>query len=152
MQNAGGAIAVVAPTGLSLDQDASRLNLRLLNLLRANTGPGVGDMFRQALADHVAQDNPTTQPAIYNLIGDPALAYNVAVQTSAAVPQFIGTSVTNGMLVITWSGGQPPYQLEQTTTLGPKASWQAVGSPVPGFTTTLPVTGPMGFIRVRCSR
>ena len=152
MQNAGGAIAVVAPTGLSVDQDASRLNLRLLNLLRANAGPGVGDMFRQALADHVALDNPTTQPAIYNLIGDPALAYNVALQTSAAVPQFTGTSVTNGVLVITWSGGQPPYQLEQTTTLGPKASWQAVGSPVSGLTTTLPVSGPMGFIRVRCSR
>jgi len=152
MQNAGGAIAVVAPTGLSVDQDASRLNLRLLNLLRANTGPGLGDMFRQALADHVALDNPTTQPAIYNLIGDPALAYNVAVQASTAAPQFTGASVTNGVLVITWSGGQPPYQLEQTTTLGPKASWQAVGSPVSGFTTTLPVTGPMGFIRVRCSR
>ena len=79
LQGQGGAIAVVAPTGLSVNQDASRLNLRLMQLLRANAQAGIGDLFRQALADHVAQDNPATQPAIYNLIGDPATAYNVAL-------------------------------------------------------------------------
>ena len=98
LQSQGGAIAVVAPTGLSVNQDASRLNLRLMQLLRANAQAGIGDMFRQALADHVAQDNPATQPAIYNLIGDPATAYNVAagrLPTVAARRESRATTVSN---------------------------------------------------------
>ena len=109
LQSQAGAIAVVAPTGLSVNQDASRLNLRLMQLLQTNAQAGMGDLFRQALADHVAEDNPTTQPAIYNLIGDPATAYNVALQPSSVVaaPRFTAATVSNGVLVLTWSGGQP---------------------------------------------
>jgi hypothetical protein len=150
MQSQGGAIAVVAPTGLSVNQDASRLNLRLMQLLRTSAKAGIGDMFRQALADHVAKDNPATQPTIYNLIGDPATAYNVVSQVSTIpVPQVTTTTVSNGVLVITWSGGKPPYQLEQRSTLLPGASWDPVGEPVTGTTAMVPMIGPAGFIRVR---
>jgi hypothetical protein len=151
LQDKGGAVAVIAPTGLSVNQDASRLNLRLMQFLRANAQAAVGDMFRQAMADHVAQDKPATQPAIYNLIGDPATAYNVALETSTAIaaPQLTATTVSNGTFVITWSGGQPPYQLEQRSTLLPGALWEAVGAPVSGTSATVPMTGPAGFIRVR---
>jgi hypothetical protein len=152
LQSQGGAIAVVAPTGLSVNQDASRLNLRLMQLLQANAQAGIGDMFRQALADHVAQDNPATQPAIYNLLGDPATAYNVATEaaTVVAAPRFTAVIVSNGVMVITWSGGKPPYQLEQQSALLPGAPWEPLGSPVTGTSTTVPITGPAGFIRVRC--
>lgn len=152
LQGAGGAIAVVAPTGLSVNQDASRLNLRLMQLLRANAQAGIGDLFRQALAAHVAQDNPATQPAIYNLIGDPATTYNVAPAASivVAAPRFTAATVSNGVLVITWSGGKPPYQLEKQSALLPGASWAALGAPVTGTSATVPITGPAGFIRVRC--
>jgi hypothetical protein len=153
LQGQGGAIAVVAPTGLSVNQDASRLNLRLMQLLRANAQAGIGDMFRKALSDHVAQDNPATQPAIYNLIGDPATVYNVALQSASAVaaPRFTAvTAGSNGVMVITWSGGQPPYQLEKRSTLQPGALWEPLGAPVTGTSATVPITGTAGFIRVRC--
>ena len=151
MQDQGGAIAVIAPTGLSVNQDASRLNLRLMQSLPANAQTAIGDLFRQALADHVTQDQPATQAAIYNLIGDPATTYNVALQPSllAEPPRFTSATVTDGSLVLTWSGGKPPYQLEQQSTLLPGAPWQPVGEPVTGTTATVPVTGTAGFIRVR---
>jgi hypothetical protein len=153
LQSQGGAIAVVAPTGLSVNQDASRLNLCLMRLLRANAQAGIGDMFRQAMADHIAQDKPATQPAIYNLLGDPATAYNVAPETSSliAAPRFTTMTTSNGMMVITWSGGKPPYQLEKQSALIPGAPWEPLGAPVTGTSATVPMTGPAGFIRVRCS-
>jgi hypothetical protein len=152
LQGQGGAIAVVAPTGLSVNHDASRLNLRLMQLLRANAQAGIGDMFRQALIDHVAQDHPTTQPAIYNLIGDPATVYNVTPQPASVVaaPRFTVVTAGNGVIVINWSGGQPPYQLEQRSTLLPGALWESLGAPVTGTSATVPITGSAGFIRVRC--
>ncbi len=152
LQNGGGAIAVIAPTGLSVNQDASRLNLRLMQLLRVNTGPGLGDMFRQAVSDHVAFDKPATQPAIYNLIGDPALAYNVVPQVLSAAPRFTAVSTSNGNLLITWSGGKAPYQLETRSSLNSGTTWQAVGAPVTGNSTTIPLNGPVGFVRIRCSQ
>ncbi len=148
LQSQGGAIAVVAPTGLSVNQDASRLNLRLMQLLRRNAQAGIGDMFQQALAEHMTKDAPATQPAIYNLLGDPATVYKATSQMSA--PQFTTTTVSNGVVVITWSGGQPPYQLEQRSALLPGAPWEPVGAPVTGTSATVPMTGPAGFIRVRC--
>jgi hypothetical protein len=152
LQAQGGAIAVVAPTGLSVNQDASRLNLRLMKLLQANAQAGIGDLFRQAMADYVAQDNPATQPAIYNLIGDPATAYNVASAAMSPVPspRFTSMTTSNGVMVITWSGGKPPYQLEKQSTLLPGAPWQSLGNPVTGTSATVTITGPAGFIRVRC--
>ena len=120
-------------------------------MLRGNAQAGIGDLFRQALADHVAQDNPATQPAIYNLIGDPATAYNVAPQASVVVaaPRFTVATVSNGVLVITWSGGNPPYQLEKKSALQPGALWEPLGAPVTGTSATVPLIGPAGFIRVR---
>jgi hypothetical protein len=147
-----GAIAGIAPTGLSVNQGASRLNLRLMKLLLANAQAGIGDLFRQAMADHVAQDNPATQPAIYNLLGDPATAYNVAPETVSATtaPRITATTASNGVVVITWSGGKPPYQLEKQSALLPGAPWEPLGEPVTGTTATVPMTGSAGFIRVRC--
>ena len=134
-----------------MNQDASRLNLRLMRLLPANAQAGIGDLFRQALADHVAQDNPPTQPAIYNLMGDPATTYNVALQGSSliAAPRVMTATVSNGALMITWSGGNPPYQLEQRSTLLPGALWEPLGVPVTGTSATVPLNRPTGFIRVR---
>ena len=153
LQDQAGAIAVIAPTGLSVNQDASRLNLRLMRLLPANPQAAIGDLFRQALADHIAQDSPATSPAIYNLIGDPATIYNVAPQGSAtsSAPQIIGVVASKGTLVLTWSGGQPPYQLETKASLLPGAQWEALGDPVTGTSASVPLSGPVGFIRVRCS-
>ena len=152
LQNGGGAIAVIAPTGLSVNQDASRLNLRLMRLLNVNSGPGLGDMFRQAMADHITLDNPATPPAIYNLIGDPALAYNVVPKVVSAAPRFTSVTASNGVMVLTWSGGKAPYQLETRSALSSSNSWQSVGSPVSGTSAMVPMTDTTGFIRIRCSQ
>jgi hypothetical protein len=122
-----------------------------MKLLRANAQAGIGDLFQQAMVDHVAQDNPATQPAIYNLLGDPATAYNVAPETASVIlaPRFTTMTASKGVTVITWSGGKPPYQLEKQSALLPGAPWEPLGDPVTGTTATVPITGPAGFIRVR---
>ncbi len=152
LQNGGGAIAVIAPTGLSVNQDASRLNLRLMQLLSINSGPGLGDMFRKAMADHITLDNPATPAAIYNLIGDPALAYDVVPNVVAVAPRFTSVVSSNGVLVLTWSGGKAPYQLETRSGLSADATWQSVGSSTTAMTATVPMTNTTGFIRIRCSQ
>ena len=64
------------------------------------------------------------------------------------------TSVTgsNSVLFITWSGGQPPYQLEQQALLQPGTPWVPVGAPVAVTNTTLPATLPAAFLRVSCPK
>jgi uncharacterized repeat protein (TIGR01451 family) len=151
LQPGGGAIAVIAPTGLSVNQDASRLNLRLMQLLRVNSGPALGDMFRQALADHVSIDVPDTAPAIYNLIGDPALAYNVSPKALPYAPQFTSVVNSNGVLVVTWTGGKAPYQLEKRGSADATGKWENIGT-VTGNSAAIPMDDPMGLIRIRCDR
>ena len=65
-------------------------------------------------------------------------------------PRLTAATVSNGVMVITWSGGKPPYQLEKQSALLPGAPWEPLGSPVTGTSATVPITGPGGFIRVRC--
>ena len=152
LQSQGGAVAVIAPTGLSINKDASRLNLRLMSLLPGNPQAALGDLFRQAMTDHITLDKPLTEPAIYNLIGDPATTYNVALSGVAApAPTFTGAVASQGSLVLTWSGGRPPYQLEIKSSLRPDALWQALGEPVENPSATVSLGGQLGFLRVRCN-
>ena len=84
LKDQGGAIAVIAPTGLSYNRDASRLNLRLANALQANDRPRLGDMVRQSLSVYSRNEQKVTQPWLYNLMGDPATVYNLAKDPAAA--------------------------------------------------------------------
>ena len=155
LQGQGGAVAVVAPTGLSVNQDASRLNLRLMQLLRANAAGGHRRPVPQALADHVAQDNPATQPAIYNLIGDPATAYNVA---PAAVDRHRRAAIHGGDREQRRAGDHLVGRQSRPTSWrsNPPCSrerlWETLGAPVTGTSATVPMTGTAGFIRVRGSQ
>ena len=142
----GGTIAFFGPTGDSLSGEASELNLRLVTLLRANAQLGLGDMIRQAVADHISQDLPTVTVWIYNLLGDPALRYNL---TRNLAPLQITTFTTN---TIGWSGGLAPYQLETSTNLGNPAGWQPMGAPVIGNQEFLTNGGPVEYFRVRGSQ
>ena len=60
-------------------------------------------------------------------------------------------AASKGTLVLTWSGGQPPYKLETKSSLRADAQWQPLGDPVTGTSATVTLTGPVGFIRVRCA-
>ena len=145
---AGGAIAFYSATGLSLSGEASELNVRLTTLLRANAQLALGDMIRQAVSDHIAQDLPTVPVWIYNLLGDPALHYNL---TRNLLPLQI-TTITP--VAISWSGSLPPYQVQFSTNLSAGAAWQSVGSSTLGNQMSLTLTnaGAMGFFRVQGSQ
>ncbi len=149
LNSSGGAIAVISPTGLSENADGTRLGVRLVSMLRANTLPAVGDMFRTALSDYVAKDEPVIQPAMYNLIGDPAIIYNVVGDGVIAPLRILSANRTVGGLNLNWSGGLPPYQLEISPSLEAGANWQPIGAPVSGTNTIVPATAPAGFIRIR---
>ncbi len=70
-----GAVAVVAPTGLSQDSDATVINTALMRLFGCNTSGRLGDLTFQAFAQY-NQSPPagaSTPFWIYNVLGDPAL-------------------------------------------------------------------------------
>ena len=76
--NNNGAVAVVAPTGLSQDKDATQMNLTLMSLLGANTQGRFGDLVVQAFSQYASSPPPnaTTSFWLYNILGDPALLVN----------------------------------------------------------------------------
>lgn len=74
----GGAIAVFAASGLSLNSDVTLLNQRLMWLLRTDDRGRLGDFIRVASQDYVWSNILLTGPEIYNLIGDPALKFSVS--------------------------------------------------------------------------
>ena len=84
----GGAVAMVAATGLSFDNEGRLFNVRVAELLRTNALAGVGDAFRQAMADHINFDRPIKQPYIYNFLGDPALRFNIVRDAPPAASLF----------------------------------------------------------------
>jgi uncharacterized delta-60 repeat protein len=52
-------------------------------------------------------------------------------------------------LILNWTGGQGPYQVEQSTNLNIPNSWQSVGTPVPSNSMSLPIGSGNLFLRVR---
>lgn len=72
-----GPIAVWSPSGFSLSFQAQRLNeLFALELSRQPARTRLGDTVRHALATYVHEGGDRTTPALYNLLGDPALTLN----------------------------------------------------------------------------
>ena len=70
----GGAIAVWAPTGLSLNEPAVRLNRSLFAAVFQQQMLTLGEAVQQVLQDNIRrQDVPTYMLRIYSLLGDPAL-------------------------------------------------------------------------------
>jgi len=141
----GGAIAFFSATGLSLSGEASELNVRLTTLLQANSRYALGDMIVQAVAAHITQDLPTVPVWIYNLLGDPALHYNI---TRTLAPMQISIS-SNSM---SWSGGLPPYQLQISTNLANPNAWQPLGAPLMGYNVRLTNNIPSGYIRLEAAQ
>lgn len=77
LRSTPGPIAVWSPSGFSLSFQAQRLNeLFALELSRQPARTRLGDTVRRALATYVHEGGDRTTPALYNLLGDPALALN----------------------------------------------------------------------------
>ncbi len=68
-----GAVAAVAPSGLSYDADAEWINRRLLQGLTGNTSSRLGDYATQSFALYNQGPTRSTPVWMYNIIGDPAL-------------------------------------------------------------------------------
>ena len=82
---------------------------------------------------------------------DEVATVNIAVaNTVVATPvQMLGLQINGTSGVLRWMGGQPPYVVEQSGSLGADANWQPVGGAQTGTQMTVPLTGPAGFFRVR---
>jgi len=50
---------------------------------------------------------------------------------------------------LSWSGGQAPYVVEQSASLGADAVWQVVQPATTSTELTIPLTGQSGFFRIR---
>ena len=57
-------------------------------------------------------------------------------------------TITGGNALLGWTGGQPPYVVEQSATLGAGAVWQAVGPAQTGTQLLVPLTNQASFFRV----
>ncbi len=71
--SSGGAIAVWAPTGLSANADAEALNITFMDAFLGSPGGRLGDAVLAALAVLGQQSPQIALPAVYTLLGDPAL-------------------------------------------------------------------------------
>jgi len=94
--------------------------------------PNVGtDSFIVSAADSTGSSTNATMTI--NVTSAPPIISKVSIQ---------GTSV-----VLSWTGGISPYQIETTTNLG-NASWNNFGSPVSGNNMTIAATNAAMFYRV----
>jgi hypothetical protein len=70
----GGVVAVWAPTGLSINEDAVTLNEYLVQAIFQDGTPTIGEAIAAALGDYASgEDHLRYMLEIYNLLGDPAL-------------------------------------------------------------------------------
>jgi hypothetical protein len=72
------------------------------------------------------------------------------VESLIGVPGICLNLVRDGSeVVLTWTGGQGSYQVQQTTTLGATSSWENVGEPVQANSMRIPLVPGNLFLRVR---
>ena len=72
----GGAIAVVAPTGMMINADSVRLGEQLFGKLFAQHSIRLGEAVRIAMAEYAQAGGTLLVLQSYNLLGDPALMFN----------------------------------------------------------------------------
>jgi hypothetical protein len=70
----GGAAAVWAPTGLSIDTDARDLGEIFYSRLSAQPGARIGELVKDALRTYGSVDREPSLLSVYTLLGDPAIA------------------------------------------------------------------------------
>jgi hypothetical protein len=71
--NTSGAIAVIGPTGLSINEEATLLDQEFFKAVYTDKTPRAGDAFLKALKEYGAQGGKKYILGIYNFLGDPAV-------------------------------------------------------------------------------
>jgi len=61
----------------------------------------------------------------------------------------LSMKITGSGLRLTWTGGQSPYVVEQSTSLGADAVWQVVQPSTTNTDLTIPLTNQASFFRIR---
>jgi hypothetical protein len=72
-QSDGGAVAVWAPTSVSFNREASRLDQAFYRARFGGSDQTLGDIIRQTQADYISRGGQSYLLNTYNLLGDPAL-------------------------------------------------------------------------------
>ncbi len=80
----GGASAVWAPTGLSIDFDASALGASFYSSLAARPGARIGELVEEALRAYAASGRDRSLVRVYNLLGDPGIVLKVPLADVSA--------------------------------------------------------------------
>jgi hypothetical protein len=114
-------------------------------------------------ATYTVPDPGATLPGnyTYNLIGyydngttEPLASVQVQLAGSTATNsalQVLSFEITGSTGRLRWSGGQPPYVVEQSGSLGAGAAWQTVGTTTNATQLVVPLNGQAGFFRVQTS-
>ena len=72
-----GAIAVLAPSGLSLNAGAQTLNQFLVRAIYGHGDVILGDAIRRALGEYIDSGQYPYMASIYNLVGDPVVQLDI---------------------------------------------------------------------------
>jgi hypothetical protein len=110
-------------------------------------GNWVEDEFHLSLAPSPEQISLTITGAVGGTLLD---RIRVDATSTADLPQLLITSVAQDgqNLTVSWTGGLPPYQIYVASNLVDSVIWQPLGTPVSGTSASIPVDGPLGFIRI----
>ena len=75
------------------------------------------------------------------------------LETTLGAPWPIHLRVVRNVstVILSWSGGRPPYQVQQTTDLSQPSSWQDMGARVQTNSISLPIGPGTLFLRLRGS-
>jgi len=162
--------ASVTPGGVVVTwQTYDELDMLAFDVARSAAGGQAQDVtpdFVMAIgqdlgATYTVTDAGATAPGVYTYalygIDDNLVVENkgtVTVQVTGptvTVPTTLtisGLTITGGNAVLNWAGGQPPYLVEQSPSLGTGAVWQPVGPAQTGTQLILPLTNQTSFFRV----
>jgi len=82
-------------------------------------------------------------------VSDPAGLFSTAAMNLEVAPARANVSAvfSGNNLMLTWSGGIPPYQVWQATNIF-NPTWQPVGPPTSANNLPVPVTNPAAFYRI----
>lgn len=119
-----GAVAVVSPTGLSFNHEASELNLWLIEGLQRGDLVRLGDYVREAMVRYNQGGPRATPSAIYGIIGDPSTPYSA---NRALPPSLLIKSTENQTVLLSLVGARgQAYRIWATDAVPVATGWQWV--------------------------
>jgi len=111
-------------------------------------GKWVEDQYQWHLEPAPAPVSLTITGAMYGTLLDRIRIDTLTPPAPAQGPVISSVVASNQVLVITWAGGLPPYQVYVTSNLLNSTSWQPVGTPTSGTNAQILINLPTAYVRV----